>query len=84
MVLPDQSDVIRGAMVVMIVANQDEIGGRGIGWQTPGIDVDYRAIIVRRSIDAEARMPQPMYPIQHTTLLIFPCELTVLMYQKRA
>jgi hypothetical protein len=62
--LAEPVDVLRGAMIEVLVADQDEIGLGCPGGDLPGVQVDHRG-----AVDAEGVMAQPVDPIQQARTL---------------
>jgi hypothetical protein len=66
-ILPDPCDVLRRTVIMMIVTDQDDICRWTVWRQPPGINVNDRPIVIRRAVDSEAGMTQPMNSLYHGT-----------------
>ena len=57
----DTGDILRREVIVMIVADENQIGGGGLALELPGVEIDHRIV----SGDAKAGMAQPLNAFQH-------------------
>src|SRR5690606_31848693 len=66
LLLVNTGDILRRAVIRMVMADQNQVGSRRVRGEVPGINVYHRSVLMRRAVDSKTGMPQPVDPLQHT------------------